>query len=159
MESNFIDWFCDKVWTKIDPQEQILHIQLDITNACNLRCAHCYCTDHKNEGALTFDQWCQILDQYEALLEKLHMTPSIVICGGEPLATPFFFPLLKHIREQFRPCRLDVLSNGTLITKEIAEKLGISQKTVKNHVSRIFQTLHVNNRTKAALYVLDKMKP
>ncbi|MFH1854049.1 MAG: response regulator transcription factor [Candidatus Omnitrophota bacterium] len=40
--------------------------------------------------------------------------------------------------------------------KEIAKKLGIVEKTVKNHISNIFQTLHVNNRTKAALYALNK---
>jgi len=40
--------------------------------------------------------------------------------------------------------------------KEIAQKLGISEKTVKNHISSIFQTLHVNNRTQAALYTLTK---
>lgn len=40
--------------------------------------------------------------------------------------------------------------------KEIAGKLGITEKTVKNYVTNIFQTLHVNNRTKAALYALDK---
>src|SRR3989338_51569 len=40
--------------------------------------------------------------------------------------------------------------------KEIAQKLGISEKTVKNHISSIFQTLHVNNRTQAALYILTK---
>ncbi len=40
--------------------------------------------------------------------------------------------------------------------KDIAGKLGITEKTVKNHISNIFQTLHVNNRTQAALYALDK---
>lgn len=40
--------------------------------------------------------------------------------------------------------------------KEIANKLGIAEKTVKNHISSIFQTLNVNNRTKAALYALGK---
>lgn len=40
--------------------------------------------------------------------------------------------------------------------KEIARKLNISEKTVKNHISNIFSTLHVNNRTKAAIYALDK---
>lgn len=40
--------------------------------------------------------------------------------------------------------------------KEIAQRLGISEKTVKNHVSSIFQTLHVNNRTQAAIYALEK---
>ncbi len=43
--------------------------------------------------------------------------------------------------------------------KEIAGKLGIAEKTVKNHISNIFQILHVDNRTKAALYALDKIKP
>jgi len=42
--------------------------------------------------------------------------------------------------------------------KAIAQKLGISEKTVKNHISNIFQTLHVNNRTQAALYLLTKEK-
>ncbi len=40
--------------------------------------------------------------------------------------------------------------------KEIAQKLGITEKTVKNHLSNIFQTLHINNRTKAALYALEQ---
>lgn len=40
--------------------------------------------------------------------------------------------------------------------KEIAQKLGITEKTVKNHISNIFQTLHVNNRTQAALWALGK---
>ena len=40
--------------------------------------------------------------------------------------------------------------------KEIANKLHISEKTVKNHISNIFQTLHVNNRTQAAVYALEK---
>lgn len=52
--------------------------------------------------------------------------------------------------------RLIVLG-GT--NKEIAGKLGISEKTVKNHLSSIFCTLHVNNRTQAAIYAVDQMKP
>lgn len=40
--------------------------------------------------------------------------------------------------------------------KEIAQKLSLSEKTVKNHISNIFQTLHVNNRTQAAIYALEK---
>ena len=49
--------------------------------------------------------------------------------------------------------RLIVLG-GT--NKEIAKKLGITEKTVKNHLSSIFCTLHVNNRTQAAIYALEK---
>lgn len=49
--------------------------------------------------------------------------------------------------------RLIVLG-GT--NKEIAKKIGIAEKTVKNHISNIFLTLHVNNRTKAAVYAIEK---
>jgi len=40
--------------------------------------------------------------------------------------------------------------------KEIAQKLDITEKTVKNHISHIFQILHVNNRTQAAIYALEQ---
>jgi DNA-binding NarL/FixJ family response regulator len=40
--------------------------------------------------------------------------------------------------------------------KAIAQKLGIAEKTVKNHISNIFSVLHVKNRTQAALYALGK---
>lgn len=36
--------------------------------------------------------------------------------------------------------------------KDIADKLFISEKTVKNHVSSIFRKINVNDRTKAAIY-------
>jgi DNA-binding NarL/FixJ family response regulator len=36
--------------------------------------------------------------------------------------------------------------------KVIAQRLQIAEKTVKNHVSRIFQTLDVTDRTQAALW-------
>ncbi len=47
-----------------------------------------------------------------------------------------------------------ITSGGT--NKELAKKLGITEKTVKNHISNIFQTLHVNNRTQAAIYAIGK---
>jgi DNA-binding NarL/FixJ family response regulator len=43
-----------------------------------------------------------------------------------------------------------------LSNKEIARQLGISEKTVKNHISNIFSKLHVCDRTQAVLYAIRK---
>ena len=141
LSQKIINWFCDKVWTVIDSQQQIFTIQLDITNACNLRCVHCYCAHHKNEGALNYQQWCAVLDQYEKLLIKLHMLPRIVICGGEPLLCTFLFPLLTEIRRRFPNSEIYLLSNGTLLTQDIAYNL--SQCGIKLQISLDGPMLHV----------------
>lgn len=46
---------------------------------------------------------------------------------------------------------IELIAEG-LINKEIAKKLYISEKTVKNHVSNIFKKLNVSDRTQAAIY-------
>jgi len=50
---------------------------------------------------------------------------------------------------------LRLIANG-LANKEIAEKLFISEKTVKSHVSNIFSKLHLTDRTQAAVYAWNQ---
>ena len=50
---------------------------------------------------------------------------------------------------------LQLAADG-LSNKEIAEKLVISEKTIKNHIANIFSKLQVNDRTHAILYALRK---
>ena len=47
-----------------------------------------------------------------------------------------------------------VLLTQGLFNKEIGYKLGISEKTVKNHVSNIFRKIDVSDRTQAAIYAV-----
>ncbi len=48
---------------------------------------------------------------------------------------------------------LRLLAQGAT-NQEIADELGISEKTVRNRLSEIFAKLHLNNRTQAALYAI-----
>jgi len=46
---------------------------------------------------------------------------------------------------------LQLIAQG-LSNASIAEKLFISEKTVKSHVTNILSKLHLNDRTQAAVY-------
>ncbi len=50
---------------------------------------------------------------------------------------------------------LDLLKDG-LLYKEIAEQLGITVGTVKQHIHKIYKKLHVNNRTEAINIFIDR---
>ncbi|MEO6196633.1 MAG: response regulator transcription factor [Dehalococcoidia bacterium] len=58
--------------------------------------------------------------------------------------------------EQLTRRELEVLQSAAdgLTNKEIAERLFITEKTTKNHISNIFSKLNVNDRTQAILYAL-----
>jgi two-component system response regulator DegU len=46
---------------------------------------------------------------------------------------------------------LQLLAKGVSSTEDLADRLFISQKTVKNHLASIFQKLSVADRTQAAI--------
>jgi NarL family two-component system response regulator LiaR len=50
---------------------------------------------------------------------------------------------------------LELISRG-LSNQEIADRLVISERTVRNHVGNILGKLHLANRTQAALYAVEK---
>lgn len=59
---------------------------------------------------------------------------------------------IVHLTEREKEI-LHLVAQGAS-NQEIAKKLEISEKTVRNRLSVIFDKLHINNRTEAALYAL-----
>jgi MoaA/NifB/PqqE/SkfB family radical SAM enzyme len=54
--------------------ERYLSMQIDITNACNISCTHCYHPNHKNENALSLNQWFDVINQ---LFGKNEITKNV----------------------------------------------------------------------------------
>lgn len=88
------------------------------------------------------------------------------VVNGENYIQPSLIPLLnaKMIDrdsdtikiESLTKRELEVLKNLSygMYNKEIAEKLDISERTVKNHISNIFKKLEVTDRTQAAVFAI-----
>lgn len=89
----------------------------------------------------------------------------VAVYEGETYIEPSLTPLMKdrlekinkQIDDEILTRReievLKLLAEG-LFNKEIAYKLSISEKTVKNHVSNIFKKIGVFDRTQAAVYAI-----
>jgi DNA-binding NarL/FixJ family response regulator len=93
------------------------------------------------------------------------------VAGGEALLDPVIalkmieeFRRLQsesHTADQLTPLielemnMLRLVAQG-FNNHEIGDRLGLSEKTVRNRLTVIFSKLHVNNRTQAALYALRR---
>ncbi|MBU7020020.1 MAG: radical SAM protein [Theionarchaea archaeon] len=109
---------------KAEDMSRFFTFQYQITEKCNLRCAHCYDDDSITSEAST-DELIMILNRFLETTEKWSVTPIVPLSGGEPLLSPSFWPLLDHIEEygNDREILTSVLSNGTLVDRELAERL------------------------------------
>jgi DNA-binding NarL/FixJ family response regulator len=69
------------------------------------------------------------------------------------VAGPVRSPLTDREEEVLR------LVQSGLANKQIGRQLGISERTVKAHLTKIFSTLGVNDRTQAALWAAEHLPP
>ena len=88
------------------------------------------------------------------------------VCDGENYFQPELIPLLNSRminrnmdNEKIKSLTkreievLKAIAEG-LLNKEIATNLGISERTVKNHISNIFKKIDVADRTQAAVFAI-----
>ena len=99
--------------------------------------------------------------------ESSELKKSIfAIVDGETYIQPSLIPALnsKMIEKDKDGAKIDLLTRRELevlkllavgmYNKEVAEKLDISERTVKNHVSNIFKKIEVTDRTQAAVFAI-----
>lgn len=99
-------------------------LQLDITNHCNLRCAHCYQRGNpQSDRELILGDWVNILEQFYELTTQLATNRTIFLSGGEPLTSPVWQNLISHIKNTDKNTNVSVLTNGTLLDDSIASFL------------------------------------
>jgi radical SAM protein with 4Fe4S-binding SPASM domain len=112
---------CETAHTIDIPQAVLIHplqeVSIEVTDLCNLNCVHCY----NNYGIKQKDELT--LKEIYTLIDELKRLGVLIIklSGGEPLMHPDFFEIAHYIHDN--SLQLDLFTNGTLITEEIAQKL------------------------------------
>lgn len=97
-------------------------LQWHLSEACNLKCLHCYQENHI-PVQLKYEELINILNQYRELLNKLKVKGHINLTGGEPLCNPYLFKILDEFKKDKDLYTFSILTNGTLITDELAKKI------------------------------------
>ena len=94
-----------------------LHLSVELTAACNLRCHHCYReSDFTQLGYMPTNTLLTTLDRLAAAGVR-----AVELTGGEPLLHHNFVDILEFCGERFR--LTGVLTNGTILSEDIVRKL------------------------------------
>ena len=112
------------------------------------------CIEAGAMGFLTKD--IQPADLVDAIRAVRRGEPRLHPEVTKRLMTRALHPTQPAGKESLTPRELDVLrclAHG-MTNREIAEKLVISETTVKTHISSILSKLHLTDRTQAALYAV-----
>lgn len=97
-----------------------MNVQFHLTNACNLRCKHCYQGAY-NPEYLSFENFKLILNKTKAFFGDIGEDfYRIGITGGEPLCVPGIVDYIKFANSIVKTITL--LTNGTLLTPKILEE-------------------------------------
>ena len=96
---------------KNDKQIIPVHLQLSITNACNLSCAFCSFRDRDKTHELSLDSIMSIIDMFV----KLGLQALTITGGGEPLCHPEINDILSFCMR--RSVKVGLVTNGLLLEK------------------------------------------
>ena len=91
-----------------------------------------------------------IRDVYQG---ELALQPSLALRVIRELGRPSSLPPAEEPLTDREEGVLKLVAQG-LSNQEIGNRLGISERTVRSHVSNFLEKLHLANRTQAALYAL-----
>ena len=94
-----------------------LHVEWEITNACNLRCRHCYASaGDKASGELTTKEALDLVAELDST-----GAADVTLSGGEPFLRKDLWQILRALNSRGIP--FIIYTNGTLLDHRRVKKL------------------------------------
>lgn len=99
--------------------DQLIHVNLDVTGSCNLRCQMCSLKAWSSFTAkrLSFEQ----LTRLDTLFSQIRSID--VHCNCEPLLHPELVEIIRHIKAANPQLFVAFVTNGTLLTPSVSRRL------------------------------------
>lgn len=91
-------------------RDKIFFASIELTQNCNFRCKHCYCTD-KQSNNLPLKKHLEIIDKLSSIDCFL-----LSFTGGEILTSKNFIEIYKYAKE--KGFLVDLVTNASLLTEE-----------------------------------------
>lgn len=116
-------------YTELEYPGQLAYLTVSCTTRCNFNCVYC----SKQEYEVTELEY-ELLTK--ALADSLHLgLRKVELTGGEALLYPHFWDIVKYLRENH--VMVQLVTNGSLITSEIAGKLADARINVAISLSTL----------------------
>lgn len=112
-------------------------VQLSLVNSCNLKCIYCYASDRPTStDKLNREDHFNLVESIQSISKSV----NIVITGGEPLLSPYAIELAEYAKALGNQVQL--LTNGTLITKQNAKRISDVFNLVKVSIDGSCSKIH-----------------
>lgn len=98
-------------------------VEISVTQECNLRCRYCshFSSDSDVKNDLPLDEWLMFFKELQR-----NSIINVILQGGEPFLRKDLHELIKGVVAN--RMRFSILSNGTLITEEDAERISATKR-------------------------------
>lgn len=130
--------------------KEINVLYLNLSTSCNLNCTYCFINKNPKatniNGNMSYEVAQIAIKQFKECIPNIEEA-QIVLFGGEPLLNSDICNVVSYIREQLSNIKITVVTNGTLLDKDIIEffafnnvGIGISINGPKsiNDLNRVF---------------------
>lgn len=94
------------------------HVQFHVTNACNLRCKHCYEGGCPSIVEWGYGDFIKAIDSLWSCFQKWGVLGEISIIGGEPTLHPDFIKMVDYLGHRQDVVAISILTNGVRLTSE-----------------------------------------
>lgn len=115
---------------KVIPLEVPFSIQIDICNACNLKCAFCFHSDsfamqraNLQLGYMSFELFMKIINDMKGSWSGKKVKKLKLYSVGEPLLNPHVSEMVAYAKKADVAECIEITTNGTLLNEDINLRL------------------------------------